>query len=226
VWENDDGSRKEISRQNMIRNAANVDKKKATQKAIETRRKRTSWAEYTPESYNALVEKNRNKVVSDETKQKQSMSAKRRGRTLPIGFKHSKDTLDKLSKNTKSMWESGQYKRIYVSKTSLRLIKELQSLGYTVEREFFISGKPFDIKINNCIIEFNGTYWHYDPRKYDEQFYDKSRNVYAHEIWKKDKEKLILAEQAGFKTYVVWQSDWETTPTEVLENVRKFIEGI
>jgi len=226
VWENDDGSRKEISRRNMIRNSAGVDKKKATQKAIITRRKRDKWAEYTTESYNSLIDKNKNKIVSDETRQKQSLSAKQRGRTLPVGFKHSKETLHKLSENTKSLWESGRYKRIYISKTSQKLISELQTLGYQIESEFFISGRPFDIKINDCVIEFNGTYWHLDPRKYDTQFYDEFRKVYAHEIWSKDKEKLLLAETAGFRTYVVWQHDWETNPKEVIENVRKFIEGV
>lgn len=44
VWESDDGSRKEVSRQNMIKNSSGVDKKKATQKAIVTRRKRDKWA--------------------------------------------------------------------------------------------------------------------------------------------------------------------------------------
>lgn len=226
VWEKDDGSRKEISRRNMISNAANVDKKKATQKAIETRRKRDRWAEYSPESYSSLVNKNRNKIVSEETRNKQSVSAKRRGRTLPPGFRHSDITLAKLSEKTKSLWKSGKFKRVYVSKTSQRLIKELETLGYKVECEYYISGRPFDMKIENSVIEFNGTYWHCDPRYYDAQFYDKCRKVYAYDVWKNDKEKLLLAENAGYRTYVVWQHDWETSPNEVIENVRRFIEGV
>jgi G:T-mismatch repair DNA endonuclease (very short patch repair protein) len=226
IWEMDDGTRREISRKNIIKNSANVDKKKAAQKAIETRRKRDKWAEYSPESYKSMIDKNKNKIISDETRKKQSISAKKRGRTLPIGFKHSEDTLKVLAENAKSMWDSGKFKRIYRSKTSMKLVNELKLLGYNVECEYFISGRPFDIKINDCIIEFNGTYWHYDPRKYDKHFYDEHRGVYAQEIWNRDEEKLSLAKSAGFRTYVVWQSDWESTPEEVLKNVRRFIEGI
>jgi hypothetical protein len=225
-WSNDDGTRKEISRQSMIRNTKDLDRTTIAKKAIETRRKRDKWAEYTPESYASMIEKNKNKIISDETRKRQSIAAKKRGRTLPMDFKHSDDTLHMLSEKTKSMWASGKFKKIYRSKTSMKLVNELKLLGYEVECEYFISGRPFDIKINDCIIEFNGTYWHYDPRKYDEHFYDEIRGVYAREIWDRDKEKLSLAETAGFRTYVVWQIDWESTPEEAIKGVRRFIEGI
>jgi hypothetical protein len=71
------------------------------------------------------------------------------------------------------------------------------SLGFDVEDEYLINGKSYDIlvKEKNLIVEFNGTYWHLDPRRYDKDHYDKSRQMYAHEIWKRDLQKLDVAKK-------------------------------
>ena len=43
------------------------------------------------------------------------------------------------------------------------------------------------------IIEFNGTYWHCDPRKYNADYYNKVKKMTAREIWEFDKYKRELA---------------------------------
>lgn len=222
----DDINRKEISRETMKKNFAHIDRKEVTKKAIETRRKNDKWAEYSVEGKENLIRKTSNRNVSDETKQKMSESAKNRGFCRNSGWSYPTAARKNISSKIKNLWKDGKYKKIYQSKVSLELIESLQSLGYDVTSEFFIDGRPFDIKIKNCIIEFNGTYWHLDPRKYLPDYFDTSRKVYARDVWECDRIKTQLAEDNGYKVFIVWQSDWKNNKQEVIESVKRFIEHI
>jgi hypothetical protein len=52
-------------------------------------------------------------------------------------------------------------------------------------------------------VEYNGTYWHRDPR-----FYKITEEVKL--IHRKDAEKINLAKSHGYDIVVVWQHDWES----------------
>lgn len=45
-----------------------------------------------------ISQKGKGKIISEEAKEKMRISALRRGRNIPIGYKHSKETLNKISK--------------------------------------------------------------------------------------------------------------------------------
>jgi hypothetical protein len=45
---------------------------------------------------------------------------------------------------------------------------------------------------NNVIIEYNGDYWHCNPSKYKEDFYNDRINMTSKEKWEKDKQKICL----------------------------------
>ncbi len=77
----------------------------------------------------------------------------------------------------------------------------------------------YDIKHKDCIIEFNGDYWHANPLIYNEA--DTIKDHTATEIWNKDARKIEVANKKGFRTLVVWESDYinnkEKTITEVIK---------
>jgi very-short-patch-repair endonuclease len=75
----------------------------------------------------------------------------------------------------------------------------------------------YDIKHQTCIIEFNGDYWHANPKIYNED--DEIRGTKARDIWQKDKRKISLAHEAGYHTMVVWESDFMANKAQVIEEV-------
>lgn len=88
-----------------------------------------------------------------------------------------------------------------------------------------VDGRPFDIKINNILIEFNGTYWHLDNRIYNSDYYDKCRKITASEQWKRDEFKLKIAKKNGYSTITVWQYDWERDYNVELNRIIKIINN-
>lgn len=71
---------------------------------------------------------------------------------------------------------------------------------------YFIDYYIKDLKI---AIEFNGDYWHANPKSYDKNFIVKQCNATAEEIWQRDEDRYkILKEEFGIKTYVIWESEY------------------
>ena len=83
-------------------------------------------------------------------------------------------------------------------------------MGYSVKGEYFVNGRPYDVfvKEKNLIIEYNGTYWHFDPEIYDRNHYDKSSGKYAYEIWDRDEKKIENAKKFGYNVKVIWENEW------------------
>ena len=71
-----------------------------------------------------------------------------------------------------------------------------------------LNGRELDIYIPELKIgiEFDGTYWHADPRFYDKDFIIMNRT--AEEIWERDKEKSRLCENIGIKLIRIKEYDW------------------
>jgi hypothetical protein len=132
-----------------------------------------------------------------------------------INFTHSDETKSKLSEITKQQWINGVHKPIYKSKGHSEIIDIITNAGYTVKDEYIINGKPYDVYVfeKNLIIEFNGTYWHRDPRFYNDKESSK--------IWEKDQLKIETAIQKGYRAETIWQFDWERC-----DNKKQFIEDI
>ena len=55
------------------------------------------------------------------------------------------------------------------------------------------------------VIEFNGDYWHANPKKYKPT--DILRGALVEDIWKKDMIKQQFIESLGYDYYIVWESD-------------------
>ena len=147
-----------------------------------------------------ISESQKGKCLTTEHK----ISLKKPKKTKRIGFKHSQNTKDKLSSITKNQWISGIHKPIFKSQGQQEVIKILKEQGYSIQDEYVVGGKPYDVfvKEKNLLIEFNGTYWHRDPR-----FFKSTDDVIK--IWEKDKNKMLIADSNGYIIKVIWQHDWE-----------------
>ena len=69
-------------------------------------------------------------------------------------------------------------------------------------------------------IEFNGDYWHMNPRLYDESYYNSQSQCTAKEKWEYDKLKREECQSLGIKLIVVWEYDWIHSRTDVENMLR------
>jgi hypothetical protein len=122
----------------------------------------------------------------------------------------------------------------YVSNLELEFVAELEKLtgplAHTNNNAPF--GKwdhqrnqyvVYDIKHGNCVVEFNGDYWHANPVIYSPD--DLIRAKRAEDIWAHDKIKLDIARQAGLNVKVVWERDYLTKKESVLKEVAEWIQN-
>ena len=81
----------------------------------------------------------------------------------------------------------------------------------------------YDFQYKNKIIEINGDYWHANPKLYSAEFYNKSKQMVAEEIWLYDKLKYEFAESKGYSVYTIWESDWNEDPQRELNKCLRFL---
>ena len=80
------------------------------------------------------------------------------------------------------------------SKKEIEIVHLIEKLGYEVKHLHRIDTKICDIYVPklNLIIEYFGDYWHCNPKKYNENYFNQKKNKYAKEIWEYDSNKIDL----------------------------------
>lgn len=121
----------------------------------------------------------------------------------------------KLNSNKPSVYFSKQSQQLFWSIYD-KLPKELQDHCYFAElnKEYGRYDQEnkkyyfYDFVITNIkyCIEYNGNYYHANPEKYDESFYNKHLNLTSKEIWNKDKIKNDFLINDGFSLDIVWEN--------------------
>ena len=75
---------------------------------------------------------------------------------------------------------------------------------------------------SKTVVEFNGDFYHANPKIYAQDHYFKSLDKFSYEIWDYDREKLQFIENLGFKCFVVWESDdHESKQKEIINEIKK-----
>jgi G:T-mismatch repair DNA endonuclease (very short patch repair protein) len=76
------------------------------------------------------------------------------------------------------------------------------------------------------LIEFNGDFWHCNPKKFTKDYIHPVINLSAEEIWKKDNRKKIFAEEKGYRVVVIWEDDFtKWNPTIIKTKINNIIEN-
>jgi G:T-mismatch repair DNA endonuclease (very short patch repair protein) len=122
------------------------------------------------------------------------------------------DFLKKIqSENAKRNQELGLLKYAPISKPEKQIKNTLEKLGFIVEHQFSIKSLHYDlfIKEKNLLIEYNGDYWHCNPKKYAPDYLNKKKNMKAKELWKQDENKKNIALKSGYNFLVIWESDYK-----------------
>jgi len=196
-WEESDDKRRELSRKSMIKYCLpNSQLKETILKRVESR----SWYKHhSDKTLKKMSDALKGRPLTEEHKSK----LRRPKFVKRTNYGHTEETKQKLSNLTKQQWLDGVHKRTFKSKGQKEVIDLITQLGYKIEDEYLVCGRPFDVfvKDKNLLIEFNGTFWHRDPR-----FYDEIEGKY---YWDKDKEKIDNAVKSGYDVKTIWQYDWE-----------------
>jgi hypothetical protein len=114
---------------------------------------------------------------------------------------------------------------ICASKIEKQLYADLLEIFPNLEEQYCINGTyVYDIcapKLKK-IIEFNGTYWHADPRIYAPDAL--VHYVPAKNIWKRDKKKIGYAKHKEYDVLVVWELDFYKSRENTLELIKEFLQ--
>ena len=154
---------------------------------------------------------NREKV-SDGLKKFWSSSNSEYNRKKLIGYMSNKHKLGKLKYSP-------------TSKTQNEILSLLKKDYKDIKVNFNIEGKLFDFYIpnKNILIEFNGDYWHCNPKLYKSDYINKKKGMTAKELWDYDKQKTILGESKGFIVITIWEYDYKENGIDfILSEIKKY----
>jgi hypothetical protein len=115
-------------------------------------------------------------------------------------------------------------KSVIRSNKEKKIVLEIRNKDLEVIESFRVDTKICDMFIPkfNLIIEYNGDYWHCNPKKYDADYYHQVKRMYAKELWEYDKNKVDLIFKKGYNLEIVWESDLKTDPDLINKILKKY----
>jgi G:T-mismatch repair DNA endonuclease (very short patch repair protein) len=136
-------------------------------------------------------------------------------------MEHARKIMSDTMKETK---RSGKLKSVIRSKKEKEIIIEIKKMGYAVKHSFKVDTKICDVFIPtlNLIIEYNGDYWHCNPKKYDPDYFNQKKQKTAKELWEYDKNKIDLIREKGYNLEIVWESDLNDDNTLINKLIKKY----
>lgn len=134
------------------------------------------------------------------------------------------ETRIKLSNLMKERISLGLLKSYNRSKAEDELILILENKNILVEPNYLLEGKIFDLYIPkfNLLVEYNGDYWHCNPKKYESNYLNTKKNKTAKELWEYDANKLYLAKKNGYNCEVIWETDYKKNKNIILDLIEKY----
>ena len=94
--------------------------------------------------------------------------------------------------------------------------------GTIIENDYdILDGKEIDVYLPDLKLgfEFDGTYWHADPRFYNATDIIEHKNITAEEIWKRQKIKDEIAETKGIRLIHILEYDWDKNSEIIKMNI-------
>ena len=85
----------------------------------------------------------------------------------------------------------------------------------------------YDFKYKNKIIEFNGDFWHANPKFFKSDSllrYPHSYRV-AKFLWEKDEYKILLANNEEFEVLTIWEYDYNLNKENIINECITFLKN-
>lgn len=184
-------------------------------------------------------EEYRKKVISNATGLKRSDEFKELQRKHALEQFKDEAQKELRSINMSNSWKTGAivYNRqdsINESKQEKEFIKLIEELGYKITHNSFLfeeNGKKRHlfpdgiIEKEKIILEYNGSFWHADPKRGYKKDDIIHHNTTAKEIWDRDLEKIKTYEKNGYNVFTVWSDEFLKNKEKCIENFKKFVEN-
>ena len=141
------------------------------------------------------------------------------------------DTLNAKSDEEKSRINKLKlFKGGSISKGEALLLENIRAAGINCSGQFELLRETtnyyvYDIVYNKKIIEYNGDFWHANPKKYrpTDKVELPNNPRLAREIWKQDEQKIKFAKNQGFDVLVIWESEFKKNNKEVIKQCIQFL---
>ena len=172
------------------------------------------------------------KICGGRACRKQYMSNMFSGRGNPFyGKKHSQGSMQK-QRNT--LFENHGVENAYYlarrtksSKSHIEiynhLVRKYPHLEFVKEKKIDRYRVDIVLEEQNLIIEYNGSYWHCDPRIYSKGYYNKKKGLLSEEVWKNDEKRLNILKEIGYNVVVIWEKDYHKNKNDCLKRLEKEI---
>lgn len=158
----------------------------------------------TDERIRLISEKQKGKFVGEETREKLRLARKIHPKKARHTTPHSKETIEKLRKNTARLWAEGRFnKRSSIEIKVKNFLNELQ-LEFQEEYQVVYYSMDFAFPDKKIAIECQGTYYHIDPRFYP----DGPINAMQRRNYGRDKAKRkFCCDQLGWEIIELWETE-------------------
>src|ERR1035437_684829 len=160
-------------------------------------------------------------IMGDKNPMKNPETAKKTSETLIR--RYASGELDHVKKQASERGKLMNLTRIQLpeSKKEKLMVELFKQLGYKTQTQFHINTRSYDLFLTeyNVLIEFNGDYWHCNPVKYSSDYFHQVKQMFAHELWKQDKYKKELAENSGYKFFVIWEKDFDKNKQQEINKI-------
>jgi len=81
----------------------------------------------------------------------------------------------------------------------------------------------YDLCYNNKIIEFNGDFWHSNPKIFKADDIHRIKKIKCSDIWKSDNRKIESAKEHNYEVLIIWESEYINNETEIINKCKKFL---
>lgn len=150
----------------------------------------------------------------------------------------SKSIEEKININRKKLFNKSGYSKISVELFNSILNKmsdkyKERTYYATHNNEFIRYNKEIksyykldfvNTELMKCI-EFNGDFWHCNPKKYNENHVHKITNKPVNEIWEYDKIKeKFIKENMGFDLLIIWESEYRKDKKRTIQKCIDFLQ--
>jgi len=95
----------------------------------------------------------------------------------------------------------------------------LADLGEKFEAQKSLGYHNYDYILTErkVVLEYNGSYWHCDPRLYPSDYWHSRKKQHAWQIWEKDAKKKRIAENKGYFYLAIWEDDLQRMTDEQIK---------
>lgn len=134
---------------------------------------------------------------------------------------------DKMLKGYHDALRNGKIKRqSYSSRYEKRIANILEELNIEFVQQKSCNKRyryDFFIEKLGLYIEFNGDYWHANPKIFNENYFHPHKQMLAREIWEYDKDKRVNVINNGYNLITIWENETKDFDDQQL---KEYINGI